>query len=150
MAIFDFLSSLISPVTDLVGKFVTQDADKLAIKAELTRVQTAFAEKMMDYEKQLLDSQTKIIVSEAQGQSWLQRNWRPLLMLSIISIVVNNYIVVPWLRVLGVEAPVLELPGSLWTLMEIGVGGYVGGRTLEKIAPAIAQTFASMKTKDEE
>ena len=77
--------------------------------------------------------QTQIIVAEATGQSWLQRNWRPILMLSIVAIVVNNYLLVPYLRLYNVSVTLLDLPERLWDLMTLGVGGYVAGRSAEKI-----------------
>jgi len=83
--------------------------------------------------------QTQIIVAEATGQSWLQRNWRPILMLSIVGIVVNNYILVPYLQLFSIPAQVLDLPERLWSLMTMGVGGYVVGRTGEKIVEKIAE-----------
>ena len=77
--------------------------------------------------------QAQIIVAEAAGQSWLQRNWRPILMLSIVAIVVNNYILVPYLGLFGVPMTILDLPDKLWNLMTLGVTGYIAGRTGEKI-----------------
>lgn len=150
MPIFDFLSGLISPVTDLVGKIVTKDEDQLKIKAGLMEIQTGIASKMMDYESQLATLQKDVIVAEAQGSSWLQRNWRPLLMLSFIVIIANNYILAPYLRAFGLMVVMLELPPQMWTLIQLGVGGYIGGRTLEKVAPAIGDIISGLKKKDEE
>lgn len=87
-----------------------------------------------------LEGQVKIILAEAQG-SWLQRNWRPILMLSIVAIVVNNYLLYPYLNLLGFKAVILDLPEKLWNLMTAGVGGYIVGRSAEKIA----QTFKGGK-----
>jgi hypothetical protein len=83
---------------------------------------------------QTLKLQTQIILAEVSGQSWLQRNWRPILMLAIVAIVVNNYILVPYLGLFGVPATILDLPEKLWNLMTLGVGGYITGRTAEKVA----------------
>jgi hypothetical protein len=30
---------------------------------------------------------------------------------------------------------------KLWSIVEVGIGGYVVGRSVEKIAPSIAQVF---------
>lgn len=96
-------------------------------------------EKQAEIEKMLVEAedkarqaQTEIIITEAKGQSWLQRNWRPLLMLVIIIIVANNFIIYPYMSIFTDKVKVLELPDKLWTLMEIGVGGYILGRTAEK------------------
>jgi hypothetical protein len=82
---------------------------------------------------QELQSQTQVILAEAKG-GWLQRNWRPMLMLVIIFIIANNYVIAPYVGLfLPDKELVLELPGGLWALLNVGVGGYVGGRTAEKI-----------------
>jgi len=78
-----------------------------------------------------IQAQAQIVAAEAQGQSWLQRNWRPVLMLVIVAIVANNYIIYPYLELFGVKATPLELPERMWSLMQIGVGGYVVGRSAE-------------------
>lgn len=89
--------------------------------------------KAAEADNQTRQLQTQIIVAEATGQSWLQRNWRPMLMLSIVAIVVNNYILVPYMQLFGLPVTILELPEKLWNLMTLGVGGYIAGRTGEKM-----------------
>ena len=82
---------------------------------------------------QALESQTKIILAEARG-GWLQRNWRPLLMLIVIGILANNYVIAPYIELFFPgRSLILELPGGLWALLNVGVGGYVAGRSAEKI-----------------
>lgn len=78
-----------------------------------------------------LSGQVKVLTAELSGNT-LQRSWRPILMLSITAILVNNYILVPYLSLFGVPATVLEFPDELWSLLKIGVGGYVVGRSAEK------------------
>lgn len=80
-----------------------------------------------------LEARAKIIAAEAQGASWLQRNWRPILMLTIVSIIANNYIIQPYLSLIFPGAALkLDLPQDLWDLMKLGVGGYIVGRSAEK------------------
>lgn len=83
-----------------------------------------------------LQGAVDIIKAEAQGEGVLQRNWRPVLMLTIVAIVANNYLIAPYLTAMGLAAPVLPLPQELWNLMTLGVGGYIGGRSLEKAVTA--------------
>jgi len=89
--------------------------------------------KLAELDKAVMEAQSSVVIAEAQGQSWLQRNWRPLLMLVIITIVANNYILFPYLSIVTDKVKVLDLPDKLWVLMEIGVGGYILGRTVEKV-----------------
>lgn len=80
-----------------------------------------------------LEGSLKAILAEMNG-NWLQRSWRPILMLTIVAIVANNYLLYPYISLFWTNAPVLELPDKLWNLMQIGLGGYVAGRSAEKIA----------------
>ncbi|MBI9078315.1 MAG: hypothetical protein JEY79_01085 [Pseudodesulfovibrio sp.] len=78
-----------------------------------------------------LAGQITVLTTEMSG-NWLQRSWRPILMLVIVTIVANNYLIYPYLSLFWDEAPKLTLPPELWQLMKIGVGGYVIGRSTEK------------------
>ncbi|SDL07004.1 Holin of 3TMs, for gene-transfer release [Maridesulfovibrio ferrireducens] len=79
-----------------------------------------------------IESRLKVMLAEMSG-NWLQRSWRPILMLTIIAIVANNYLLYPYMALFWAEAPRLELPPQLWSLMELGLGGYVVGRSTEKV-----------------
>ena len=115
---------------------------RAAITGELSQEDKALVEqKLLDLQgiaqetgARLFEVQGDIVKAEAQGESWLQRNWRPILMISIVAIVVNNYLLVPYGQMFFPgSVKVLELPPALWELMKIGVGGYVIGRTGEKM-----------------
>lgn len=107
-----------------------EDKDKAnQLKAELT---TAFNNADLTKFQVLIENQAKIVLGEIQGQSWLQRNWRPILMVTIIIIVANNFVVFPYLSMWTDKVVVLDLPDKLYTLMTTGVGGYIVGRSTEK------------------
>jgi len=89
--------------------------------------------KAAEADNQLRELQAKVLIAEIAGQSWLQQNWRPILMLTIVAIVANNYIFVPYMQLFGLHAVILDLPEKLWNLMTLGVGGYIAGRTGEKM-----------------
>lgn len=82
-------------------------------------------------DQQELASATSIIIAEAQGDSWLQRNWRPLLMLWFAGLVGAHW--------LGFTPPNLpeSVVNNLLDIVKVGVGGYVLGRSGEKIANAL-------------
>lgn len=105
---------------------VVEDKDQAnVIKARLAEQQNRLIETE-------LKGAIEIILAEARG-NWLQRSWRPVLMLVIIVIVANNYIIAPYVAMWTDKVTVLELPQGLWTLMVTGVGGYIAGRTGEKM-----------------
>ena len=78
--------------------------------------------------------QTDIILAEAKG-NWLQRSWRPILMLAFGFIVIYVKFIAPLFSL-----PVPPLENEFWNLLQLGIGGYVIGRTGEKIASTYAST----------
>ncbi len=127
MGIFNFLSEAIKPITELIDDLVPTDAKKAEAKEKLTLIQNNLTEKFLAYESELLKSKTKIIEAEATGASWMQRNWRPITMLTFLILVVFDSF--GWLP--------NPLAKEAWTLLQIGLGGYVVGRSAEKIIPKL-------------
>jgi hypothetical protein len=73
-----------------------------------------------------------IIKTEAASQHWLAANWRPLMMLTFTGLIVARWF--------GWAAPNLSEAEyiKLWGIVELGIGGYTIGRSVEKIIPSIA------------
>lgn len=138
MAVPAWLLGLFQPVADLVDNLHTSKEEKLQIDLAMTGALSDAAQRVMEYETKLAEAQSKIIIAEAQGTSWLQRNWRPLTMLTFVFIIAWNYIVSPiFAWAFGAAIPVLTLPPGLWTTIQIGLGGYIAARSGEKITTAI-------------
>ena len=137
MSFMTFLAPLVQPITKLIDEMHTSEEEKLELKAHMFGLQSQLAAKLLDYETNKIQAQADVIKAEATGASWIQRNWRPVLMLSIVAIIVNNYLLLPYASALGLPLVILELPDSLFTLMQIGVGGYIVGRSGEKIADKV-------------
>jgi len=129
-----FIAGLIKPVSALVDNLHTSDEERLAAKGVLLQLETALMSQTLDYEQQLAKSKATIIVAEATANSWLTRTWRPITMLTFVALVV-------WSQFTG-----MEIPDDLWFVIKIGLGGYVGGRSLEKSVESIVK---AMKAKEE-
>ena len=54
-------------------------------------------------------------------------------MLVFVFIIANNYIIVPYVTAFGATVPTLEIPNGLWALLNVGIGGYIASRGIEKI-----------------
>lgn len=132
MGILSFLGDIISPVTKLIDNIHTSEGEKQELKNSLFSMEAALTGKVLEYETKLVQAQASIIKAEATGHSWLQRNWRPGLMALFGFIVFNNYVLAPYLLAIFGSSVALELPPDMWTLMKIGLGGYVIGRSAEK------------------
>ncbi len=119
------INTIIGPIADVISE-VVPDADLRR------KLKTEIQAKLISQETTLTKAARDVIVAEAQGESWMQRNWRPLTMLSFTAVIINNYIIAPYVQAYGGVAVVLEIPDGMWGLLTMGLGGYVVGRTLEK------------------
>ena len=80
-----------------------------------------------------------VVLAEVQSEHWLTRSWRPLLMLSLLGFLGFVGLVLPLADLIAGHRLAFDprweaLPDGFWNFLSVGVGGYVGGRSLEKIA----------------
>ncbi len=139
------LGAGVKETVDSIGNAI----DKIDKSDEKLELQLKYKELLLNmegaciaYESKLLESKTRIIESETKGESWLQRNWRPVLMCICMFIVFNNYVLVPYFKL-----PVTTLDEHIWTLMDLGVGGYVAGRSLEKISENLGPVLFNVRKR---
>lgn len=118
------LGSIAAPILQGVFNVIDQSVED---KDQAARIKARLQEMVLSGQMKEIEAAARIIVAEAQGESWLQRNWRPMLMCLFGVIVANNFIVVPLFA-----TPRAEIPPDMWDLLKIGVGGYVVGRSVEK------------------
>lgn len=114
-------------IGQVIDKLFPDPNQREIAKAELTKIvgEQHIAE---------MEAKSKVIVAEAQGDSWMQRNWRPCLMFLFMFILAFNFILAPIAGMLGLIIKTLPIPNDMWFLLSIGVGGYIGGRSAEKIS----------------
>jgi hypothetical protein len=86
---------------------------------------------------QELQAAARIVEAEAKS-NWFAASWRPLLMYVLIFILVWNYVIGPVIKVFTGAIISFELPGDVWTLLNVGLGGYVVGRSAESVARTMA------------
>lgn len=127
MDIWATVTNLVKPVTEVIDAVHTSDEERLTIEARLLELKDKIIEREIELQQKLIEAQAKVITAEAQGASWLQRNWRPITMLTFLILIVAD--------TLGLTA--YRLPPQAWTLLQIGLGGYVVGRSAEKITQVV-------------
>jgi len=95
-------------------------------KAEAEKIKQNIQQQLLSGQLKELEAQASIITAEARG-GWLQRNWRPLLMLTFAGLVVAHWF--------GFTAPNIpeSVQNSLLNIVLVGMGGYIVGRSGEKI-----------------
>ena len=132
---------------DVVKRVLPEDKDKAQeIEREL---QMQLMMNSATVEKAAAD----IILAEAKSDSWIASSWRPILMLVITAIVGCNFLLAPLIELgvtlaTGDQIPLqIDLPGELWTLLTVGVGGYTVGRSAEKVATNIGKRNANVPNR---
>jgi hypothetical protein len=119
-----FSKGVIGEIGKVIDNLFTSEEERLKAKNEIFKV-------LQEQQLELQKLQTEIIVSEANG-NWLQRSWRPILMLAFGFIVIYVKFVAPLF-----DLRIPELENEFWNLLQLGIGGYVIGRSAEKIASKI-------------
>lgn len=143
-AIIGTIGSLITGATSKIDKLVTSDEERMKAQRELDKLRNELGKAVLEHEKHLISAQRSIIEKELNSGSWIARNWRPLLMVLFGAIVGYNYLILPVSEFIvttfhiNVWIPSKEeLPDNIWDLLKIGVGGYIIGRSSEKVAKSL-------------
>jgi Holin of 3TMs, for gene-transfer release len=131
---------ILNMVTGLMNGPVTKALDAFVKDQELRRkLESELQTKLTDHLGKTQELEQAIILAEIKSEHWLTRSWRPLLMLTLLGFIIFVGLVLPLLDWI-VGTPVnfnprwQALPREFWDFLSIGVGGYIGGRTLEKVA----------------
>ena len=112
-------------VGQIVGSLFPDPTEKAKAEAEAMR-------QLLAHQGEIEAAAAKIIQTEAASTHWLAANWRPLTMITFTALIVARWM--GWVAPNLSEAEYLKL----WSIIEFGLGGYVIGRSVEKVAPSIA------------
>lgn len=132
----DAVGGLVKGVFGGIDSIHTSEEEKLALKATILATEAEFRIQMAKISEEIVGHQASIIKAEAASKHTLAAVWRPILMLSFGFTILYSVIAPSF------GAPVVDMSGipeRFWSLMTVGIGGYVGGRTIEKVAPAIVE-----------
>ena len=110
------LSGMAEAAGTLVERLTLPAREKRQLQEELVRM---FA----DRERELAEARASVVREEAGG-NWLQRSWRPLVMLVFAAVVLIGAFI---------PLPMLDDNSRFWDLLEIGLGGYILGRGVESL-----------------
>jgi hypothetical protein len=131
-----------------LAKILFNTVDKAVEDKDLAnRLKADLQTQMMQSHTQELTAAAKVIEAEAKA-GWFAASWRPLLMYVLIFILVWNYILGPVIKFFFHAAITIDLPGDVWTLLQIGLGGYVVGRSAESVARTMANRPANKEQEN--
>ena len=107
------LQNVIREIGDIVNRLSVSSKEKQKIREEIQSL-------VYRYKSELGREQ-----SAAVG---LQRSWRPIVMLAFALVILSG---------MFMESTLLSDSSRLWDLLEIGLGGYVIGRSGEKVTDCL-------------
>jgi hypothetical protein len=115
-------------IKDAFDRFVPDKAAAASAKAALDELRA------QEGAQEFLAS-ADIVKAEAQSSNWLTAAWRPIVMLVFVTLICA--------RLFGLTSDHVSESEyeSLWELVKLGLGGYVLGRSAEKIIPTVAQAI---------
>lgn len=124
----------VKAIAGLVDSVTTTDDERLEKQVQLDIIKNKLEVDLAKLDAEFATVQSKVIIAEAQSESWLTRTWRPLTMLAFVSL--------PFFVLFGLDpAPLQGVPDLVWKIIWTGLGGYIGGRTVEKTAPKIVSAL---------
>jgi hypothetical protein len=135
MNILSLIKDIFKPAVELVDELHTSEEEKLAQKAATLDTYVRALEQGLEYEQANLQARARIVEAEAKSEHWLTSTWRPITMLTFVALVVADQT--------GLLA--FRLADEAWLLLQLGLGGYVVGRSAEKIGPSI---ISALKSKE--
>lgn len=120
--LFGLAGQVLKPLFGVIDQAVEDKDLAQKLKSDLQM-------RIMDSNSEFMRAASGIITAEAQGESWLQRSWRPITMLSFLGLIWAYWLGFSPDYVTGNPAVVEEV----FRLLQIGIGGYIAGRSGEKI-----------------
>jgi hypothetical protein len=123
MSFLDLIAGIFKPAAELIDELHTSEEEKLKQQRRLLEIQAMVLDSSLQYEKEMMTSRAEIINSEAKSEHWITATWRPITMLTFLALAVGDSL--GWLP--------NPLRDEAWMLLQIGLGGYVVGRSAEKV-----------------
>jgi hypothetical protein len=125
----DGILNAVGRVFGVVDEIHTSDEEKMALKVPLLAIQADVAKALIDAERAQMEAQARVIEAEAKSEHALTSMWRPITMMVFVALIVVAQFGGP------------PVPDQMWPLLNLGLGGYVVGRTFEKTLPAVVDAF---------
>lgn len=129
------LQILLPGLMSVLNKILPDPAAKAQAQIELAKLAASQEAGELDAQLQTFLAGAGIVKAEAQSANWLTAAWRPITMLTFVVLIVA--------RIFGFTS---EHVGpaeymQLWDLVKLGLGGYVVGRSVEKVVPGIVEAM---------
>ena len=129
MRFLDLIAGIFKPAAELIDELHTSEEERLAQQRKLLEIQALVLDSSLEYEKEMMTARAEIVNSEAKSEHWITATWRPITMLTFLALAVGDSL--GWLP--------NPLRDEAWMLLQIGLGGYVVGRSAEKVIKTVRE-----------
>jgi hypothetical protein len=140
-AISGSTGGLLKGASDIIEKFVADPNKKIEAQQKLAEIEAQHEKDMAEIEVKLAEIDAKALESvnqtmreEAKSEHFLQWAWRPIVGLTFCATIINNYIIIPYLKNKGVLP--IEIPDDVWMAMLVILGAASAGRGWAKVEKA--------------
>ncbi|MFO0467522.1 MAG: 3TM-type holin [bacterium] len=122
------IAALLPALVPILGKALGNLIPDANARAQ---AEAEIAKQLLASSAELERAAGEIVLAEARSEHRLTASWRPILMLTFGALIVARW--------LGYSAPGISEAEvlKLWDIVQLGLGGYVIGRSAEKVAPQI-------------
>jgi len=90
LSLLALLGRIFDPLAALLDEAATSASAREAARVKLAAVKADAFSAALAFEEDRLATAARLVTAEAGGQSWLQRNWRPLTMLCFLFLVMAD------------------------------------------------------------
>lgn len=104
-------------------------------KADPTKVlelESAIAQETIKFQQSTIAAINATMQAEAKSEHWMQWSWRPLFGYTACGVLVNNYILLPYLKNVGIQP--IDIPSEVWLMIMAVLGVAAWTRGQEKIS----------------
>lgn len=136
-----FGGSVLDGIDKLIGRFKLspEEAQKFKMvlaenEHEVAKWQVELQEKAMDIEARMIETVNATMREEAKSEHWAQWLWRPMVGFTMCAVLINNYILLPYLAKFGLQP--IVIPPDVWTTMLVVLGAAAATRGWQKIEEA--------------
>jgi hypothetical protein len=127
MGFLDLIAGIFKPAAELIDELHTSEEEKIIQQRRLLEIQAMVLDSSLQYEKELMTAKANIVTAEAKSEHWITATWRPITMLTFLCLAVGDSL--GWLP--------NPLKDEAWMLLQLGLGGYVVGRSAEKVIQTV-------------
>lgn len=141
---FDLVKLILPSVNKLLDGIIPDKNKAAELNIQLQQIILDAQTKANEYYTREIEAKSAVIQAEMNQGKWYTQ-WRAFLMLGCTGMILFNWVVVPILNCLlyflGTQIDPTPIPGEVWAVLSIGLGGYLGKETIQTYSQNKYSTF---------